>query len=740
MNKWILSVFLISVVSAIDMKISGNKLLNDEYIKQEANFPNSADIDEWNNAVKRLYKTGWFDKITITVDDGIAHINIVEYPTLIAYKIDSKIEQLKPEKIIQMLEHDEIRRGKPLRKHHIEQWRLGSIKELQRMGYADSTVDIKIVEKTNGVILEVFMDAKEATLVNHLVFTGHTVLPIKNLKAIANMPEDSIWRRFDSANRFSPSRLDLMAENLKQYYESYGYFNTKIDIKVVNQVVKFNKQLADILINIDAGPISNIQKIEFIGQCGDTALDVSALLGKPFVKAEILQILQRMLPASKIHLNPVLNEYGLDVFVVCNTMPPLVIRNIEVIGDGTDDLLLRKLLDFDEGDQWRSSWVGTSTRRLLGQSFISNANITLTPTPNNPLETDVQVLIAESEKNTMASFRLNYEQNAGLSFGGGFSNRNFLGTGNSLSLDAQYGQAMWFTDLQLSQPLLPYNHSALMGFSFKVTNQDKLNLGPYKQDVATAYYGYRWLLNDDMLLQSQINLLSNHFIVYTSDSNAAFYQDLNKFGYDPTEFSWSNTVIKDTRDRAERTTSGYVNKFSLAVTVPVFSHMMAYLQMTPSVTGFYKFGTLFNQDLVLRGHAQFGYGCSYGEHAGDLPFYSRYYAGGIGTVRGYDLYSLGPFYIDNYSNHRATGGNWLLVGNVDLLLPSPYPEFLQPSLFIDTGNVYIKGIHLDELRYSTGISMAINTPFAQFTITLAKFFNASTSKHRTFTIEMGRQF
>ncbi|MEJ1958260.1 MAG: BamA/TamA family outer membrane protein [Nitrosomonadales bacterium] len=70
-----------------------------------------------------------------------------------------------------------------------------------------------------------------------------------------------------------------------------------------------------------------------------------------------------------------------------------------------------------------------------------------------------------------------------------------------------------------------------------------------------------------------------------------------------------------------------------------------------------------------------------------LPFFKNYYAGGPGSVRGYQPLSLGPR--DLYDN--VLGGNKRVVGNAELLFPMPgmpKEQSVRLSLFADTGAVY----------------------------------------------------
>lgn len=727
----------------MEVRIQGNQTIGVQAIKSAGMFPVTDNIDEWNQSVKRLYQTGWFDKITVEVEEAYVKVIVKEYPTLLAYKIESQLDQLKPEKIIEMLNHTGMVRGQPLSVHRLEQWRLGAVQELKRMGYEEPQVTFKLEPQKTGVVLDVMIAGGPLTLVRKVLILGDPVFPHNEISQIIDVKPYSAWRWMDGANKISLEKNKAIKSTLKQYYESRGYFYSNIDITWQRVPSENKSDYVDVFVTINAGKPAMIKKITEMGHCGALLKHMQKIEGRRY-QNDMLQ--ERLMTSGllredfQVKLQPHLLADGIDVVLICHTLAPMVINDIEIIGEGTDDLLLRKLLDFDEGDLWRGSWLASSKRRLLGQPYIADANIMLKPSVKKNGEADVVVVVEESKKNTTASFRMSYEQGgSGFGFGGGFSNRNFLGTGNSLSLEAQYSRAIWFTDLQLTQPLLPYQASALMGFSFRVTNQDKLNLGQYKQDIAAAYYGYRWLLSDQMLFQSQFSLKANHFELFNQNASD-IKEQLDIFGYDPLEFAWSNTIVRDTRDRAERTTSGYVAKFGVSTVIPVLADMMAYFQVSPSFTAFYPLGTLLKQPLVVRSHIQTGYGYSYGQFSGDLPFYNRYHAGGIGTVRGYNLYSLGPYYIDDAGNQRAMGGNWLFVSNVDLLLPSPYPDFLQPSLFIDAGNVYQNGIKFSDLRYSTGLSTAINTPFAQFTVTIAKFMNDANEKHSMLTVEMGRQF
>ena len=101
------------------------------------------------------------------------------------------------------------------------------------------------------------------------------------------------------------------------------------------------------------------------------------------------------------------------------------------------------------------------------------------------------------------------------------------------------------------------------------------------------------------------------------------------------------------------------------------------------------------KDWIARGYTKLGYG-------NDLPFYENFYAGGYGSVRGYESSTLGPksqAYYDaindpanqTYSTEEV-GGNALVSFGTELILPMPFKgdwaDQVRPVLFAEGGQVF----------------------------------------------------
>ncbi len=105
-----------------------------------------------------------------------------------------------------------------------------------------------------------------------------------------------------------------------------------------------------------------------------------------------------------------------------------------------------------------------------------------------------------------------------------------------------------------------------------------------------------------------------------------------------------------------------------------------------------------------------------------IPPDQRFYAGGANDVRGFERNELGPVIyvvragfanIPDSVRVAATGGNTLLVGNVELRVPSPiFSSRLRLATFVDAGGVWQRQDNLSGrlIRVTPGVGIRIATP------------------------------
>jgi outer membrane protein insertion porin family len=146
---------------------------------------------------------------------------------------------------------------------------------------------------------------------------------------------------------------------------------------------------------------------------------------------------------------------------------------------------------------------------------------------------------------------------------------------------------------------------------------------------------------------------------------------------------------------------------------------LKYYKLTQQLQWYYPISRTFT--LQLNGEV----GVADGMGGKPLPFYKNFYAGGAGSVRGFDSYSLGP--VD--SEGAFLGGTKRLVGNAEVLFPVPgtgVDRSMRLGLFLDTGQVFgaDEKMSLSELRYSTGLSFNWNSPMGPLRLSYGLPLNA----------------
>jgi len=112
-----------------------------------------------------------------------------------------------------------------------------------------------------------------------------------------------------------------------------------------------------------------------------------------------------------------------------------------------------------------------------------------------------------------------------------------------------------------------------------------------------------------------------------------------------------------------------------------------------------------SQRLLLATRLKLGSVEPYGSST-EIPFNVRFFAGGPGSVRGFQLNRLGPLNADG----DPIGGLSLIEGSVELRFPL-FGDF-GAVLFLDFGNVFSSAFtyRLGDLRYAAGPGLRYNTP------------------------------
>jgi outer membrane protein insertion porin family len=157
---------------------------------------------------------------------------------------------------------------------------------------------------------------------------------------------------------------------------------------------------------------------------------------------------------------------------------------------------------------------------------------------------------------------------------------------------------------------------------------------------------------------------------------------------------------------------------------------------------------------------ELGYGDGYG-NTDRLPFYEHFFAGGFGSIRGFENSTLGPRTTPpqefaGYFDRRGDpfGGNMMIEASAEVIFPFPLVEDnrqFRPAFFLDVGNVFQTqcpsvatncfDFSVDDLRYSIGVGVTWLTGMGPMSFSVAKPFQTQGfDEEERFQFELGRTF
>ncbi|NDB19230.1 MAG: outer membrane protein assembly factor BamA, partial [Actinobacteria bacterium] len=177
---------------------------------------------------------------------------------------------------------------------------------------------------------------------------------------------------------------------------------------------------------------------------------------------------------------------------------------------------------------------------------------------------------------------------------------------------------------------------------------------------------------------------------------------------------------RDSRDSALTPTRGRLQRATLEVTVPAAE--LRYWRGTYS----HQYYWPLSREYTLAFNGDMGYGGQIGDRM--YPVFKNFYAGGIGSVRGFYTSSLGPQQIDQlpYGGYRQVplGGQVRVVGSAEFIFPFPgtgSDRSIRSFLFTDVGNVFtVDNVDLSQLRASAGLGINWFTPIGPMKLSLGR--------------------
>jgi outer membrane protein insertion porin family len=322
---------------------------------------------------------------------------------------------------------------------------------------------------------------------------------------------------------------------------------------------------------------------------------------------------------------------------------------------------------------------------------------------------DVTVNVKELQRNNV-QFSAGYSGYDGTFLAFSYSTVNFLGAGENLDLTIQQGKRIRNYSFGFSEPYL-LDQPITAGFNIYNRYYDYSALGLYTQKakgidltLGARLFGY-WRANVTYTIQ-KIN------VSYPEGTALApIYGSGTFYESSVTPMLYRSTIDSPLTPRHGTMYSAFV-KFAgsfLGGDIDIIKPQIEFSHYQPFISNH-----------VIGFHAEYEFIKSY--NGSQVPYWEKFFLGGERSIRGYEVYSIGPKNEDGL----ILGGDKALVINAEYIIPIGGP--LYGILFYDIGNSLAssQSLSFKDMYTSTGLEARIFVPALRVPFRLIFAYNNRT--------------
>ncbi|PJC04503.1 MAG: outer membrane protein assembly factor BamA, partial [Gallionellales bacterium CG_4_9_14_0_8_um_filter_55_61] len=534
-------------------------------------------------------------------------------------------------------------------------------------------------------------------------------------------------------------------EVLRSYYMDSGYLEFAIDSTQIS--ITPDKQDIYITVNLTEGDKYTISNTAVSGNTPVAKEEIEKLVqvkaGDDFSRkalSETTKLIGERLASegyafANINAIPDMNKEKHEVAFNFMIDPGqrVYIRRINISGNTkTRDEVIRR-----EFRQVESSWfdvkkIKQSKKHVDQLGFFEEANIETPAVPGAADQMDVNVSVTEKSTGSF-TVGAGVGSGEGLVLTAGVSQSNLFGSGSHLSTQLNTGKINQNISVSYTNPYFT-DDGMSRGFDVYKRNSNATNTTLSQFTSSTAGIGVRFgvPISDDSNISYGLTI-ENSNIGLTALSPLRYTSYVNTFGSVNTTALGTVGWTRDSRDSAIYTTEGTMQRAYAEIALPVMD--MRYYKLNYEQQWFYPLSSNFT--FMLNGIAGVGAG-----YAGkQMPFFKNFYAGGSGSVRGFEPSSLGPRDINNLS----LGGLRRIAGSMEIMttMPGIKDKSVRLSGFVDGGAVYGSGDLPGSagMRYSTGVALTWLSPMGPLKFSYGLPLNKqAVDKLQAFQFTMGSMF
>jgi outer membrane protein insertion porin family len=711
------------------------------------------DAEAASAAVKALFATGLFRDVSLAVEGDVLVVKIAERPAIGDVEVTGNKE----------FDRDTLKRS--LRDLGLAESRIfdrslldRAEQELKRLYLSRGKYAVKVTStitplERNRVGVVLAIEEGESARIGSIRFVGNRAFSESDLHKEISLGTPNWLSWYTKADRYSRSKLDADLESLRSFYLDRGYLEFAIRSTEVS--ISPDKEAIDIVISVDEGQLFRVGELGFSGDLMGREAEFRSMLA--LRKDQIYS--GRTLNDSVGRITDRLGSLGF-AFASVNAVPTIdretnrvsftiviqpgrraYVRRIEISGNARtrDEVIRREIRQYE--DAWYDADKIRLSRERIGRlGFFTDVQVQTQPVPESPDQVDLRFSVSERPTGAL-TLGVGVSSSEKLIITGSIDQQNFLGTGKALSLNVNSSRLFRTAIVRFVDPYYTEDGiSRTLEASTRRNDARVLNLGDYV--LRTDALGIRFGIPSSELDRISLGVSGEvNSIELGAQAPNRYRLLVDEYGDRIDAFLGNVGWSRDSRDSALTPNRGRLQRASLEFTLPVAE--LRYWRATYAD----QYYLPISRDYTLAFSGDVGYGGSVGGRM--FPVFKNFYAGGIGSVRGFYTSSLGPQEIDVLPQGGTRivplGGRVRIAGSAEFIFPFPgtgSDRTIRSFLFSDVGNVFTDdSIQLSELRASAGIGVNWFTPIGPMKLSLGTPIRSKPGdRSQTFQFQFGTSF
>ncbi len=691
---------------------------------------------------KSLWKTGFFENISIESEDTaggkIIKIIVKENKLIksIKYKSGKKV---KEKDIVEKLQENNISLlafsyYSPAKLKRVERIIQGM---LQEKGYNDGSVQFETKETGDQVDLTINVNQGARTKIGNIVFPGlkkGDLGPGFLRRGMKNNKAHGFLSAIGGKDVYNREKINEDLEEVKLRLQQKGYLEAKVGKP---EFTKFRKHtlfgkiqsMMRISIPVDPGPRYRVGDIKIEGNKIIRTDHLYSLV--KLEKGKLFNIKKRNKTIELIQ-----KVYGSLGYIYCQVAPLENMDPVKKIADltlrlnegevaylgklefkgntFTKDHVIRREWFLREGERLNINMLEGCLTRMKQLGIVTVEQMPeIRPNPQDPTKVDIIAEVKEVNRQ-MINFNVGYSGYDGWFIALGYSTQNFMGMGETFSVNLQSGTRSKNYTLSFTEPYM-FNLPASLGISVHKTTLNIPYLYTRKGQgfgISTSWRFLRYMgasisYNFEDIEISDVNESLN---IWDNPYYQYYYGEEGK----RTISSITPTIYYSTVDSPIFPRSGtkylFNYRFSggpLGGSIDLHKGKMQFVKFIP----LWKRTHTFGMQVVYQFLKGFG--------DNPVPFYEKFFLGGEQFIRGFDIYRIGP----KNDEGVVLGGSKSFFVNLEYQIP--INDQLSFNFFYDVGNAYDfgQGIDFNDVYSSMGAEIKIFMPMLNVPFRLIFSYN-----------------